>query len=997
MTSNPNWYRLSIVDQDTIFPFVNGNGILFRLKFTVQAASVFSVIHISTKTTTIQNPSSVPYNPVHGYFDNRATPFNFPMTTSPTTLTIVRPVSGTQTGTTTVAVGTVTGTPGTITFSALSLPINVSPNFSVLSCTAACSSVLTLTVNGGPKGGVSTAPSGTYFVPIVGNTTSSGVRMAWLKLIIQPPAQPNFVFNITPTAFSQEAGNWTKVNVSVTLTSGAPDSIALGNNCIYRLQGGACTFTPNQGSFPLTSVMNVSTNAVSATTGVYTFNATATTQGTYSEVVVTKTITLTLTVTRTDDLAVQGLGLANRNFAYSGVSLSCPTSCPAPPSPGTQLKSDPKVKYADVNSNNHWDAGEPVVYDNNIDNLFGFGEPVIAGSTITVTQALKADPLIKYFDGNGNNVWDVGEYVVYDTNNNNLYEATEAAIGGPGQLKVSVTIANLGTRPETFVANSTARVVLSGSDCRLNFVDANANHIYNAGNVIVIDSDCNGRYGSGTLDSRMRFVDNIAVNNHWDPGEAVIIDADSSGTYDTSAPFVDKPIANSPIFNRALLLDSTVKFFDSNVNGQWNPGEPVVYDANGNGVYDSGETVISGSPIVGTSLTFDSQIKFVDSNGNGLWNTGEPVGYDTNNNGIYDPDFALSGTAPSNGTALKFDGKLTYLDVVLDNVWDPGETVFYDTSGNGVYDTGETLIVGTAPPPETVLVGTPPAIGTFLSDQHLSYADTNFNAVWDAGEFTVYDTNNSNFYDGGETAIAGLIPATTGATLKVDQKVKYSDTNSNNVWDAGEPVIYDSNNNNIYDAGDSMIHGPTPTIGSTLKSDAKIKYVDGNANGVLDVSESMVWDNGTQITQNNGIYDSGELVPVGGLLLGGILLGSQSITVPIGATLLVTFSVDPGSILSRGMYIIGGYATPITSGCPASPCEFNTGNNGALIIGFTQKLKADVSGDCNTDIVDLSTIGGIFGKKIGQTGYISAADLNNDGEINIVDLSLVGGNFGQTC
>ena len=56
-----------------------------------------------------------------------------------------------------------------------------------------------------------------------------------------------------------------------------------------------------------------------------------------------------------------------------------------------------------------------------------------------------------------------------------------------------------------------------------------------------------------------------------------------------------------------------------------------------------------------------------------------------------------------------------------------------------------------------------------------------------------------------------------------------------------------------------------------------------------------------------------------------------------------------------------------------------------------------MSGDCNTDIVDLSTIGGIFGKKIGQTGYISAADLNNDGEINIVDLSLVGGNFGQTC
>jgi len=69
VTSNPNWYRLSIVDQDTIFPFVNGNGILFRLKFTVQAASVFSVIHISTKTRrvshTIRSMDTLTIGPLH--------------------------------------------------------------------------------------------------------------------------------------------------------------------------------------------------------------------------------------------------------------------------------------------------------------------------------------------------------------------------------------------------------------------------------------------------------------------------------------------------------------------------------------------------------------------------------------------------------------------------------------------------------------------------------------------------------------------------------------------------------------------------------------------------------------------------------------------------------------------------------------------------------------------------------------------------------------------
>src|SRR2546426_2533390 len=442
-------YRLAALDQDTIFASVNGNGILFRLTFVVKAANVFSTIHISTKTSGISHPSNRPYNPVHGYFDNRgASAVSFGVSTTTPTLTVTRPISGTQTATSSISLSTVSGTvfPPTVNLAALSLPYYVSQFYNPNTCAAACGSTLTITVTGGPSGrppdsiiydtdssgtfntgdvvitGATpatgtvlksdpltrfvdananaawnsgetviydkdnsgtytagdvvavattpptgtltltsdakikyvdtdsnniwtpgTAPSGTYFVPISGNTTSNGVRITWMKLVIQPPAAPNFAFTVTPTSFTQEAGNWTKLNVSVTLTSGANDSIALGNNCIYRLQGGSCTFTPNQGSFPLTSIMNVTTNAVTATTGVYKFNATATTQGTYSEVVITKTITVTLTVTRTHDIAVQGVGFADKNFGYTSVLLA-PAAC-GTISCGGSLKTDPKLKY----------------------------------------------------------------------------------------------------------------------------------------------------------------------------------------------------------------------------------------------------------------------------------------------------------------------------------------------------------------------------------------------------------------------------------------------------------------------------------------------------------------------------------------------------------------------------------------------------------------------------------------------------------------------------
>ena len=59
------------------------------------------------------------------------------------------------------------------------------------------------------------------------------------------------------------------------------------------------------------------------------------------------------------------------------------------------------------------------------------------------------------------------------------------------------------------------------------------------------------------------------------------------------------------------------------------------------------------------------------------------------------------------------------------------------------------------------------------------------------------------------------------------------------------------------------------------------------------------------------------------------------------------------------------------------------------------KVVGDVNGDCKVDIIDLSIVGGTFGKTTGQAGYSPNADLNNDGKIDIIDLSTVGGAFGS--
>src|SRR2546425_1117111 len=101
-----------------------------------------------------------------------------------------------------------------------------------------------------------------------------------------------------------------------------------------------------------------------------------------------------------------------------------------------------------------------------------------------------------------------------------------------------------------------------------------------------------------------------------------------------------------------------------------------------------------------------------------------------------------------------------------------------------------------------------PATGQVLStDSHLKLNDTN-NNIWDKGETVVYDTNLNNVYDPSssnvEPIVAGITPA-TGSTLKTDAKIKFIDNNADGIWNAGETVVYDADNLNTFNTGDSLI------------------------------------------------------------------------------------------------------------------------------------------------------------------------------------------------
>ncbi len=207
----------------------------------------------------------------------------------------------------------------------------------------------------------------------------------------------------------------------------------------------------------------------------------------------------------------------------------------------------------------------------------------------------------------------------------------------------------------------------------------------------------------------------------------------------------------------------------------------LVYDGFKDGVYKPNP-----------SLKDDSKIKFVDANNNNVRDSTEAVVYDANSNNSYDAgEPFITVTAPASGSSLKDDPKVRYYDANNDNAWNSGlnsqdvarETVLYDTNSNAVFDPNESAVgTGTGGTVDYFVVGSAPPAGASLKDDALvKYRDADVDNIRGISECTFYDVANNNVFDSAtDPAISGTCPGS--GTVKDDSRVKFVDTNNDNVF-----------------------------------------------------------------------------------------------------------------------------------------------------------------------------------------------------------------------
>src|SRR5437879_370058 len=102
-------------------------------------------------------------------------------------------------------------------------------------------------------------------------------------------------------------------------------------------------------------------------------------------------------------------------------------------------------------------------------------------------------------------------------------------------------------------------------------------------------------------------------------------------------------------------------------------------------------------------------------------------------------------------------------------------------------------------------------------------------------------------------------PTPPQSALKTDALIKFVDANVNGVWNIGESIVRDSGTTvGSYDTSDVVLAYATPTVGAALVSDPKIKFVDNNGDNIWTgalQAEAVVYDNNT-----NNLFDDGELI-----------------------------------------------------------------------------------------------------------------------------------------
>jgi hypothetical protein len=354
-----------------------------------------------------------------------------------------------------------------------------------------------------------------------------------------------------------------------------------------------------------------------------------------------------------------------------------------------------------------------------------------------------------FYDNNGNGIWDTGEttspyWLVYlDANNNGVHDANEMEVRADSNGNYAFMDPPPGTytvRAEhaagwTQTASPDGPIAVGPgftNEVSLNFGELHGAPTASIAGTFFYDANANGLQDAGEGPSPYWFVYIDANNNGVHDSNETEVRADgmgnysftglSAGTYAIRAEKAAGWTQTSPAAGAEQLVTITAKQADFGVNFGEVQGKPAAngsisgtffYDANSNGMWDSGE---SSSPY---------WLVYLDLNNNDVHDAGEPeMRGDANGRftfsglaaGWYSvrAESATGWTSTSQAVILTSGQNATGIDIAVARTASISGTFFYDSNGNGAWDSNETI-----------------------SPYWLVYIDANGNGAYDPGELEV--------------------------------------------------------------------------------------------------------------------------------------------------------------------------------------------------------------------------------------------------------------------
>lgn len=486
-----------------------------------------------------------------------------------------------------------------------------------------------------------------------------------------------------------------------------------------------------------------------------------------------------------------------------------------------------------------------------------------------------------------------------------------------------------------------------------------------------------------------------------------------------------------------LTIDSAVAVLQDRRGWVWvvwqrqNATEPVVYDDNSNGVYDSGEPIIAAatgqSPDFGASLKDDPKIRYRDDNNNDAWASGEAVVYDSNSNGLYEVgELVITGTAPSAEALLKDDPKVKYVDVDGNNVRDINPTQLFYKFYDGTNWSQEFQLtfyqvlsggIATSDQLPSIMEGNDGRIwvvwSSSRSDQQDLYYKTFDLVAWSPNTQVFNDTEGYLDEDpdiiqdrDGTIRIfwSRRIPSVPGSLCGTlcGEIFTLRSIDNGLTWSAREtlldPLLFP---NNAHDGGPAVaefsdfrmrvfwIQSPTTGVQSfdiLYQKSNPIFTHDAATVSITGPSPSAAeWNDTFQVTVavvNEGDFDETATV---NLIIGTTTLATTNVFLQIAELETITFTVRYNNTtqLPPGRPLISASVTIAQESIGNSPD--NTRADGILVLF----APGDVNVDGSVDIIDAAIWIQSLGATPDSPSWRPEADLNSDGIVDMQDALII--------